>query len=107
MLAPQQIQERRRDELSRIQLGPHHLPIVEGELPIGRIRFERILAPVVRDACRALRKPASILYRWKHCIGRLSRIYMVRLVTFSNSVREAGFMIGAGEMRVVKVECQP
>jgi type IV secretion system protein TrbB len=121
MLAPQQIQERRRDELLRRQLGPqllaaiadpaitdiivnedgrvwfeahgkglyaagfvmpesqresligtvaamlntvadHDHPIVEGELPIARIRFEGIMAPVVRHACLALRKPASILY---------------------------------------------
>jgi hypothetical protein len=72
MLPPQQIQEQWRDELFRRRLGPHDHPIVEGELPIGRIRFEGIMAPVVRHACLALRKPASILYNWKHCKGRLS-----------------------------------
>jgi P-type conjugative transfer ATPase TrbB len=129
MLAPQQIQERRRDELLRRQLGPqllaaiadpaitdiivnedgrvwfeahgkglyaagfvmpesqresligtvaamlntvadHDHPIVEGELPIARIRFEGIMAPVVRHACLALRKPASILYNMQDYITK-------------------------------------
>jgi type IV secretion system protein TrbB len=121
MIAPQQIQERRRDELLRRQLGLQLLaaiddpaitdiivnedgrvwleargkglyqgsfcipasqregligtvaatlgmvanadnPIVEGELAIARIRFEGLLAPVVRQPCFAMRKPAQILY---------------------------------------------
>jgi type IV secretion system protein VirB11 len=37
-------------------------PIVEGELAIARIRFEGLLAPVVRQPCFAMRKPAQILY---------------------------------------------
>jgi type IV secretion system protein VirB11 len=121
MFAPQQIQERRRDELLRRQLGPQLLaaigdpkvtdiiinedgrvwfeahgkglyapglsmpesqresligtvaallnlvagaehPIVEGELPIARIRFEGLMPPVVRAPCIAMRKPAQALY---------------------------------------------
>jgi len=121
MISPQQIQERRRDELLRRQLGPQLLaaiadpaitdiivnedgrvwfeahgkglyaagfvlpeshresligtvaaalgttadndhPIVEGELPIERIRFEGLMAPVVRHACFAMRKPAQVLF---------------------------------------------
>jgi P-type conjugative transfer ATPase TrbB len=121
MNSPQQIQERRRDELLRRQLGPQLLaaiadpavtdliinedgqvwceahnrgmyetgfslppsqiesvigtvaallgtiadadhPIVEGELPLERIRFEGLLPPVVRRPCIALRKPAQVLY---------------------------------------------
>jgi type IV secretion system protein TrbB len=120
MISPQQIQERRRDELLRRQLGPQLLaaiadpaitdiivnedgrawfeahgkglyaagfvlleshresligtvaaalgttadkdhPIVEGELPIERIRFEGLMSPVVRHACFAMRKPAQVL----------------------------------------------
>jgi type IV secretion system protein TrbB len=37
-------------------------PIVEGELPIERIRFEGLLPPVARRACVAMRKPAQVLY---------------------------------------------
>jgi type IV secretion system protein TrbB len=37
-------------------------PIVEGELPIGRIRFEGLLPPVARKPCFALRLPARVLY---------------------------------------------
>ena len=33
-------------------------PIVEGELPIGRIRFEGLLPPIARKPCFALRLPA-------------------------------------------------
>jgi P-type conjugative transfer ATPase TrbB len=121
MISPQQIQERRRDELLRRQLGPQLLaaiadpaitdiianedgrvwfeahgkglfaagfvlpeshresligavaaalgttadndhPIVEGELPIERIRFEGLMPPVVRRPCFAMRKPAQVLY---------------------------------------------
>ena len=38
-------------------------PIVEGELPLGRIRFEGLMPPVVRQACWAMRLPARVLYR--------------------------------------------
>jgi type IV secretion system protein VirB11 len=121
MNSPQQIQERRRDELLRRQLGPQLLaaiadpkimdiivnedgrvwfeahgkglfaggfslpeshresligtvaaalgtvadaehPIVEGELPIERIRFEGLMPPVVRRPCFARRKPAQVLF---------------------------------------------
>jgi type IV secretion system protein TrbB len=121
MISTQQIQERRRDELLRRQLGPQLLaaiadpaitdilvnedgrawfeahgkgmfeagfslppsqveslvgtvaaalgtvadadhPIVEGELPIDRIRFEGFRPPVVRRPCLAMRKPARVLY---------------------------------------------
>ena len=121
MISAQQIQERRRDELLRRQLGPQLLaaigdlkitdiivnedghvwfeahgkglftagfslpeshresligtvaaalgtvadadhPIVEGELPIERIRFEGLMPPVVRRPCFAMRKPAQVLY---------------------------------------------
>ncbi|HVA41595.1 MAG TPA: P-type conjugative transfer ATPase TrbB [Candidatus Binataceae bacterium] len=37
-------------------------PIVEGELPIERIRFEGLLPPVARRPCIAMRKPAQVLY---------------------------------------------
>ncbi len=37
-------------------------PIVEGELPIERIRFEGLLPPVARRPCLAMRKPAQVLY---------------------------------------------
>jgi type IV secretion system protein TrbB len=37
-------------------------PIVEGELPIERIRFEGLMSPVVRRACFVMRKPAQVLY---------------------------------------------
>ena len=37
-------------------------PIVEGELPIERIRFEGLIPPVVRKPCFAMRKPAQVLY---------------------------------------------
>ena len=37
-------------------------PIVEGELPIARIRFEGLLPPVARRPCIAMRKPAQVLY---------------------------------------------
>jgi type IV secretion system protein VirB11 len=36
-------------------------PIVEGELPIERIRFEGLMPPVVRRPCFAMRKPAQVL----------------------------------------------
>ncbi len=121
MISPQQIQERRRDELLKRQLGPQLLaaiadpaitdiivnedgqawfeahgrglfaagfslqeshresligtvaaalgtvadadhPIVEGELPIERIRFEGLMPPVVKRPCFAMRKPAQVLY---------------------------------------------
>ena len=121
MNSPQQVQERRRDELLRRQLGPQLLgamadpmitdiivnedgrtwfeahgrglfeagfsitasqvesligtvaaalgtvadadhPIVEGELPIDRMRFEGLIPPVVRRPCFAMRKPAQVLY---------------------------------------------
>ena len=121
MNSAQQIQERRRDELLKRQLGPQLLaaiadpkitdiiinedgrvwfeahgkglfaagfslleshresligtvaaalgtvadvdhPIVEGELPIERIRFEGLMPPVVRRPCFAMRKPAQVLY---------------------------------------------
>src|SRR5215472_11721090 len=121
MISVQQIQERRRDELLKRQLGPQLIaaigdqkitdiivnedgrvwfeahgkglfaagfslpdshresligtvasalgtvadadhPIVEGELPIERIRFEGLMPPVVRRPCFAMRKPAQVLY---------------------------------------------
>jgi len=121
MNSAQQIQERRRDELLRRQLGPQLLaaiadpaitdiivnedgrvwfeahgkglyaadfclpeshresligtvaaalgtvadadhPIIEGELPIERIRFEGLMPPVVRRPCFAMRKPAQVLF---------------------------------------------
>ncbi|MGO9605799.1 MAG: P-type conjugative transfer ATPase TrbB [Candidatus Binataceae bacterium] len=121
MTSTQQVQERRRDELLRRQLGPELLaaigdpkvtdviinedgrvwlevhgkgmfeagfslpeshresligtvaaalgtvadrdhPIIEGELPIERIRFEGLMPPVVRRPCLAMRKPAQVLY---------------------------------------------
>jgi type IV secretion system protein TrbB len=37
-------------------------PIVEGELPIGRIRFEGLMPPIVRQACWTMRLPARVLY---------------------------------------------
>jgi type IV secretion system protein TrbB len=37
-------------------------PIVEGELPIGGIRFEGLLPPVTRKPCCVMRKPAQVLY---------------------------------------------
>ncbi|MGH7778967.1 MAG: P-type conjugative transfer ATPase TrbB [Candidatus Binataceae bacterium] len=37
-------------------------PIVEGELPIGGIRFEGLLPPVARKPCFVMRKPAQVLY---------------------------------------------
>jgi type IV secretion system protein VirB11 len=37
-------------------------PIVEGELPIARIRFEGLLPPVARKPCCVMRKPAQVLY---------------------------------------------
>lgn len=37
-------------------------PIVEGELPIARIRFEGLIPPVVRRPCFVMRKPAEVLY---------------------------------------------
>ena len=121
MIATQQLQERRLDELLRRQLGPGILaaitdpqiteiivnengrvwfesygkgmheagltlaasqvesligtvaaslgavanagnPIVEGEPPIGGIRFEGLLPPVARKPCCVMRKPAQVLY---------------------------------------------
>ena len=38
-------------------------PIVEGELPIGGVRFEGLLPPVARHPCCVMRKPAQVLYR--------------------------------------------
>jgi P-type conjugative transfer ATPase TrbB len=37
-------------------------PIIEGELPIGGIRFEGLLPPVARKPCCVMRKPAQVLY---------------------------------------------
>ncbi len=37
-------------------------PIVEGELPIERIRFEGLMPRVVRRPCFAMRKPAQVLF---------------------------------------------
>jgi len=37
-------------------------PIIEGELLIGRIRFEGLLPPVARKPCCVMRKPAQVLY---------------------------------------------
>jgi len=37
-------------------------PIVEGELPIGGIRFEGLLPPVARKPCCVMRKPAQVLF---------------------------------------------
>jgi type IV secretion system protein VirB11 len=37
-------------------------PIVEGELPLGGIRFEGLLPPVARKPCCVMRKPAHVLY---------------------------------------------
>ncbi len=37
-------------------------PIVEGELPIGAIRFEGLVPPVTRRPCCVMRKPAQVLY---------------------------------------------
>lgn len=37
-------------------------PILEGELPIARIRFEGLLPPIARRPCFAMRKPANVLY---------------------------------------------
>jgi P-type conjugative transfer ATPase TrbB len=39
-----------------------HSPIIEGELPIERIRFEGLLPPIARGPCFAMRKPAQVLY---------------------------------------------
>ena len=52
-----------RDRCSRARPGgdPDH-QIVEGELPIERIRFEGLTPPVVRRPCFAMRKPAHVLY---------------------------------------------
>jgi type IV secretion system protein TrbB len=37
-------------------------PIVEGELPIRRVRFEGLRPPIVKAPAFALRKPAQVLY---------------------------------------------
>jgi len=37
-------------------------PIVEGELPIERVRFEGILPPIARTPCFVMRKPAQVLF---------------------------------------------
>ena len=37
-------------------------PIVEGELPIGGVRFEGLLPPIARKPCCVMRKPAQVLY---------------------------------------------
>ncbi len=37
-------------------------PIIEGELPIGGVRFEGLLPPVARKPCCVMRKPAQVLY---------------------------------------------
>lgn len=37
-------------------------PLIEGELPIGGIRFEGLLPPVARRPCCVMRKPAQVLY---------------------------------------------
>jgi P-type conjugative transfer ATPase TrbB len=121
VISAQEVQERRRDELLRRQLGPRLLaeianpdvteiivnedgrvwlesydkglhpldialaasqvesligtvaaslgmvanaanPIVEGELPLDRIRFEGLIPPVVRKPCFVMRKPARTLF---------------------------------------------
>jgi type IV secretion system protein TrbB len=46
--------------LGTVADGDH--PIVEGELPFARIRFEGLMPPVVRRPCCAMRKPAQVLY---------------------------------------------
>jgi P-type conjugative transfer ATPase TrbB len=43
-------------------------PIVEGELPIERIRFEGLLPPIARGPCFAMRKPAQVLYTLDDCV---------------------------------------
>jgi type IV secretion system protein VirB11 len=37
-------------------------PILEGELPIGGVRFEGLLPPVARQPCCVMRKPAQVLF---------------------------------------------
>jgi type IV secretion system protein VirB11 len=37
-------------------------PIVEGELPLGRCRFEGLVPPIVARPCFVIRKPAQVLY---------------------------------------------
>jgi P-type conjugative transfer ATPase TrbB len=43
-------------------------PIVEGELPIKRIRFEGLLPPIARGPCFAMRKAAQVLYTLDDCV---------------------------------------
>jgi P-type conjugative transfer ATPase TrbB len=44
-------------------------PIIEGELPIGGIRFEGLLPPVARKPCCVMRKPAQVLYTLDDYVG--------------------------------------
>lgn len=155
MIATQQIQERRRDELLRRQLGPQLLtaiadpkitdiivnedgrvwfeahdkglysagysipesqresvigtvaaalgsvadadhPIVEGELPIERIRFEGMMPPVVRRPCFAMRKPTQVLYTLDDYVR--DRIITVRQAeTFRDAIdRRENILIAGG-----------
>ena len=155
MIPAQQIQERRRDELLRRQLGPQLLtaiadpkitdiivnedgqawleahgrgmysggysipesqresligtvaaalgsvadadhPIVEGELPIERIRFEGMMPPVVRRPCFAMRKPAQVLYTLDDYVS--DRIITVRQAeTFRDAIdRRENILIAGG-----------
>ncbi len=44
-------------------------PIIEGELPIGGIRFEGLLPPVARKPCCVMRKPAQVFYTINHYLA--------------------------------------
>ena len=44
-------------------------PIVEGELPIGGIRFEGLIPPVTRKPCCVMRKPAHVLHTLDHYVA--------------------------------------
>jgi len=155
VIPAQQLQERRRDELLRRQLGPQLLaaiadpkitdiivnedgrawfeahgrglyssgfsisesqresligtvaatlgsvadadhPIVEGELPIERIRFEGMMPPVVRRPCFAMRKPAQVLYTLDDYVS--DRIMTDRQAdTFRDAIdRRDNILIGGG-----------
>ena len=56
-------------------------PIIEGELPIGGIRFEGLLPPVARRPCCVMRKPAQVLYTLDDYVhdGILTEAHAVRL----------------------------
>jgi type IV secretion system protein TrbB len=155
MIPTQEIQERRRDELLRRQLGPQLLaaisdpkitdiiinedgrawfeahgkglyaagfsvaesqresligtvaaalggvadadhPIVEGELPIERIRFEGMMPPVVRRPCFAMRKPAQVLYMLDDYV-RDAIITEHQAETFRDAIdRRENILIGGG-----------